>query len=245
LVGLAYVSYIHNQSTKIAELQREITDLKNGKNVNIPEQGIPKIPQRNGSKNTNTTGGHRKPQKDSDSQRIGSNKENNSHLLNFSRAVSSNNQLTGGGKQEGDMQPILQQSNAGPLTSGASDDGFIEVQKRKSKRPELVGTAVTADNKCSLKAAKRTAHVYIGNLDSTTTDSLREYITTVTEVSENELDIEKLNTKSKHSSFRVSLPYDNLDSIKKPELWNKGAILNRYFFPKQNISNPLNLIKNQ
>jgi hypothetical protein len=137
----------------------------------------------------------------------------------------------------------------GDHTSGAitgqSTDGFIAVNRKKRKQPELVGTSNTA-GVCPLKTAKRTAHVYIGRLDSeVTTDTLSDYIKSLTDVEEEELDIEKLNTKSTNSSFRVSLPMEKLSAIKKSELWNEGTILGRYFFPRQNFQNPQSIIKNQ
>jgi hypothetical protein len=135
--------------------------------------------------------------------------------------------------------------------SGASSqqqqqDNFQEIKSKRKRRPlGVIGTGAI-NEEAPFKAAQRTGHVYVGRLeDKVTSDIVKNYvIKNIASLNDTDIEVCKLETKSKLSAFRISLPFDYLEKIKMPELWPKGTIINRFYFPrKQNFQyqNTVNL----
>jgi hypothetical protein len=123
-----------------------------------------------------------------------------------------------------------------PSVEPAEDD-YTEVKKKKQRRKaEVIGKG-NDTSYCSLKGAKKKAHLFLGRLEITTTaESVKTYICKLFNDEHNEdVEVIKLDTKGKSASFRASIPLEKLDKIKNGDLWPLGTIITRFYFKKQNF----------
>lgn len=88
----------------------------------------------------------------------------------------------------------------------------------------------TADKNCSIKAVRRFSHFHVSRLDpNLTVEELLQYLQG-RDIANAKL--EKLQSKypEQYSSFKVSVPSDQVQDVLNPELWPTDTCINRFFF---------------
>lgn len=114
------------------------------------------------------------------------------------------------------------------------ENQFQVVQKRKhvNKRRTITESA----HNVHLRAVSKYSYLYVTRLEKDiTTDSILTYLT------ENKFmdavcDKMKPKRSEIYSSFRISVPSHRLESLKNPELWSEGALINHFFLETQTHS---------
>lgn len=97
-------------------------------------------------------------------------------------------------------------------------------RNRSSSLQTMYGTA----KDISLKGITRYAHLHVfGMVPTTTPEIITKYLT------ERGINDTKCNQlKSKHpedyASFKVSVPFERLEEVKKSDIWPAGARINRF-----------------
>ena len=131
-----------------------------------------------------------------------------------------------------------------PGTSGNNvdqEDNFILVQSRKKKnnneKKNFTENRIIGKKKNigTLRSAKRTADLYIGNCDiNVTSDVLIKYI-------RDELNVivcgcEQLESKyDDYNSFKVTLESNNRLKLLSSDMWPEGIVCRRFYKPRHNI----------
>ncbi|CAH2014073.1 unnamed protein product [Acanthoscelides obtectus] len=131
--------------------------------------------------------------------------------------------------------------NSAPIATRTEkdEDKWIEVRNRntnkisvrnrpvdKSSRPEpLRGSNV---NICSLRPASRVSSLFLSGLaPEVTSESVKNFLK---ENNFNEYTCEKMKTKKGKycSSFRLTVPHDDIDKYLCPDLWPRGILINHF-----------------
>lgn len=89
-------------------------------------------------------------------------------------------------------------------------------------------------NEVSFAAVVKRAYLYIGNVNPNVREqAVVDYIKN--KYPEDEFTVEELsiNEKAKTKSFKLTLDYALLDSLRKPEFWPQGIIVKRFFLQRR------------
>lgn len=111
------------------------------------------------------------------------------------------------------------------------DDGFVMVKykHRKYKPRAIIGTNKSRLGTDSLCGAERKLWLYIGRTgENTNEDVVLDYLKEKYSVSN--FTCEKLVTKSRYPSFKVSAPFTLKESIENPSEWPEGVVVRRFTF---------------
>lgn len=108
----------------------------------------------------------------------------------------------------------------------------INSRPRNKPKTLLVGK-MHMDN-VYLKAAQKVSlkYFHITNFaPETEIDTLREYLITLS----SEIKIEKINSRRPeiYSSFKLSIPETDVDTIMNPDIWPEGVVINQFFQPRR------------
>lgn len=125
---------------------------------------------------------------------------------------------------------------AAPCGGTSDAEGFTYVRSRRRKRSSraVVGTA---DDK-SIRGVPRMAHVHAYRLHpSTNAEDLSAFLLDAgfTGITCSALTSRRPND---YSSFKVSLPFDQLPNIRNPTLWPSGAKIDRFFLEARGPGRP-------
>jgi hypothetical protein len=132
------------------------------------------------------------------------------------------------GKKSNKSQNNVIENNEKEMQQNDSDAEFTPVVHNKSRKVKVFGTGGSGSS-CTLSAITRKAHLHVWRLSKDTSDvALREYL-------ENALDsknviVESLTTKRDYASFKVSVDFDLMDKVYKPDLWPKNTAVSRFKF---------------
>ena len=101
----------------------------------------------------------------------------------------------------------------------------------KIKKRQLKSTVIgSLPGTTRLEAISKKAYIHVYRLSpKTTKEQMQEHLKSYL----NEFDIEKLNSKypDLYSSFKLTLDFDELETVMKSEIWPKGTRINRFFSP--------------
>lgn len=206
-----HTSYISSLSTKIDQLtNEEKIGEKSGKHVKIPLQSQKiKAPSREPlAKYSGAKGVH------------DSLKEETTEV-----------QLSKG-KQP--LEVIANQNHDKGNSSRDLDNNFTVVahRKRKQKQQFIEGSGDITSNK--IRAIEKNAWIYVTRLDKdTTAEQIADHLASVCRV-----ECAKLEggNSDRVASFRIRAPFEKKDQIMSSDLWPKGTLLNRYYFPRYKSS---------
>lgn len=110
------------------------------------------------------------------------------------------------------------------------DNEFTVVQyKNRQKRKETKFIQGTNESS-TLRASERNAWIYATNMHKDLTEE--EVTDMLSKICVAKCEKLHLWHSKKYSSFRICVPFDEKDKILDGKMWPKGALLNRYFFPK-------------
>lgn len=109
----------------------------------------------------------------------------------------------------------------------------VITQTHKNKRKLLVGNADDDRGNLNLKSAKITkmSHFHITNCDpETTLEDFSAYLKTILPLTQ----VEMLKSRNplQYSSFKISVPTEDVPKILKSELWPSGVVINKFFRSK-------------
>lgn len=125
-------------------------------------------------------------------------------------------------------------SNIINIDQDADPKSEINSKPRKKPKTLLVGKSNFAN--LNLKAAEKVSvkHFHVTNMDpETEIDQLRDYLSTFCP----DIKVEKLKARypELYSSFKLSLPEQDVEKIMIPENWPEGVVLNHFFQPRRNL----------
>ena len=110
---------------------------------------------------------------------------------------------------------------------------WMQVPSRRGRRPAkhqppMTGTGPKDED---LQAAEKKAWLFIGRLKpETKPDSIKRFLSK-RGITENVI-CEEVNTKSALKSYKVGIPYDQLDKANEADFWPTGTIIRRFRFSR-------------
>lgn len=109
----------------------------------------------------------------------------------------------------------------------------VKAPAQRNTRKLLVGNSENDSGNLKFKSAKDTKmnHFHVTNCDPDTThEDLLVYLKTIVPV----IQVETLKSRNptQYSSFKISVPSEDVSMILKPELWPSGVIINKFFRAK-------------
>ena len=133
------------------------------------------------------------------------------------------------------------------VNSKTSDDGFRLVNPKKPKKDKDRSSLSTTRKKQDIYVGKgssealgktpgRRCHLFLSRINiDVTTDVLKTYICNEFKISDNDCQVENINTRQKFvSSFKVSLMIDSVQDAYDGNRWPKGIIIKRFFIRNNN-----------
>ena len=109
-------------------------------------------------------------------------------------------------------------------------EGWNEVRRRRGTNSRITGTR--EDKGTALRAADRTAWLYIGRLHQTTErEDLINYMSA--NGINGTIECEELEVVGRNRAFRVGIPFDMKEQVEQPQLWPKGIVVRQYIFRRQ------------
>lgn len=129
-------------------------------------------------------------------------------------------------------QDIIQLNQDDPVSSPHGTNYNKRSHMTKRSRNILVGQAKNLPGNSLLKSAATFRHFHTTNWDPNTSEGvLLEYLKEFVP----EVHIEKLASRqpSRYASFKVSVPFADVDKLTRPDIWPSGVSLNQFFRPKE------------
>lgn len=152
--------------------------------------------------------------------------DNNLNLRNdgFIKVTKNKNNKNKSYNQKKGKQPL---SSMKAQTSGENSQTVNEAANSSGRIATSVIKGTAANNPGGLKSANQMAYLHVFNLaPETTAKQIEDYLVPMFPG----LVCEKLNSKFKHySSFKLTLPFEHLESVKNADLWPVNAKINRFF----------------
>lgn len=136
-------------------------------------------------------------------------------------------------------------TNSCPSTSESQkikEDEFITVRNKKPRRIDRSIVGSGKPDGMSIKGALKYGYLHVCKLEpSLQPEILVKHLNTK---GFNDIICEKLESKrpKEYSSFKITVPAQNFEDLKKPELWPEGSRINHFLF-RLNRSKTLNLKK--
>lgn len=113
------------------------------------------------------------------------------------------------------------------ITDDTNDFQLVRRQRKSnSKGNTITGTAPSSN----LKAITKYNYVYVTRLDKTT--SVEDIVGYLKEKNFLNVICDKMSSKKPdvYSSFRVGVPFNEINKLKEPEVWPMGAYVNTFFW---------------
>jgi hypothetical protein len=111
----------------------------------------------------------------------------------------------------------------------------IEKNKRfTTKAKPIIGTRIASPsngNNNELQAGTRNAHIYVGRLHpDTSTSQVQDHMKFAANI--NHVDVQKLDSKSKFSAFKLTCDFSSMEKIMDTSVWPMGTYINRFYFKR-------------
>lgn len=116
--------------------------------------------------------------------------------------------------------------NGDIATKNVEQDGWKIVREKKKKWPRVMGMATSADLK--IHGVPRKTWLFIGRVQKTCSEEdVEEYVKSLIG---GEVSLQKLNTKSQHSCFKLGADIKFKEKLMNPESWPEGIVVSPYRF---------------
>lgn len=102
-------------------------------------------------------------------------------------------------------------------------------------RPRVSIVQGTAKSGIAIGGAERYSYFHVCYLDPKLND--RDLMSYLKDCNITQVKCEKLNSKfpDEYSSFKIGVPYSQVETIKNPEIWPEGVSINRFFQKRQQL----------
>lgn len=107
-----------------------------------------------------------------------------------------------------------------------SSNNWSTVVKRRSKTSKKIEGCA---EKTTISGVPRRAHLHVYRLNPETTEEMLLNFLKGKQFENISCEAMKSKHPNEYSSFKVSVPMDQLEKIKCPEIWPKGVYINRFF----------------
>ena len=133
-------------------------------------------------------------------------------------------------------QPQNPTTKLAQITCPADSDGFITVRKtRKGKRQKEVKGTGTSQNLVGVAAPPRTAQLFVGRLDASTTSEAVVLHTNMLLGESGKAKVEEIPhcaAKYGYKGFRVQVPMDSVSLVMQADKWPAHVSVKKYYAPR-------------